>query len=140
MRAPLRPLPESVSRWTTCVGMLRWVDAIAAWLGCWLVTIVVLPDWDERARVVVAALAIVAAALVPAWRVRWRPVSAVVGLRVSRRLRPGDHAWYIRPGDARLVLVTARRRLRVVIAMPDQEREEGLIVRRTRVFLVPAEG
>ena len=138
MRAPLRPLPDSINRWTTYVGLLRWLDAAVAWLGCWILVGALIPDWPEGERIALAGLATIAAVLVPSLRVRWRPASAFVSLRVSRRLRPGDHAWYVRPGDARLVLVTARRRFRIVIAMPDQEANEGLSVRRTRVFVVPA--
>lgn len=139
MRAPLRPLPESVSRWTSYVTWLRWLDAAVAFVGCWVVTTIVVPDWPEGERVAIAALATIVAVMAPTLRVRWRPISAIVGIHVSRRLRPGDQAWFVRPGDARLVLVTGRRRLRLVIATPDQERDEGLTVRRTRVLVVPAE-
>lgn len=137
MRAPMRPLPERVSRWTSYVGALRWLDALAACLGWWLAFTVVLPDLTEGERAALAALATIACTFLPSLRVRWRPLSAVVGLYVSSRLRPGDRAWFVRPGDARLVLVTGRRRLRLVIAAPDQERDEGLIIRRTRVLVVP---
>jgi hypothetical protein len=72
-------------------------------------------------------------------RVRWRPVTAWVGLRISRGLRPGDRAWYLGTRDARLVVVTARRGIRLVIVRPDLQ-DEGISVRRTRVFLLAAEG
>jgi hypothetical protein len=58
---------------------------------------------------------------------------------VSRGLRPGARAWYVRAGDADVVLVTARRGLRLVIARPDLVSAEGISVRRTRVLLLPAE-
>jgi len=63
-----------------------------------------------------------------------------VGLAVSRGLRAGDRAWYVRSGEADLVLVTARHGARVVIARPDLADGEDLNVRRTRVLLLPAEG
>lgn len=138
MRAPLRPLPESVSRWTSYAGLLRWLDAAVAFAGCWIVAIVVFVDLPESERLLIAAVATVAGVMMPAWRVRWRPISGIVGIRVSRKLRPGDHAWFVRPGEARLVLVTGRRRLRLIIAMPGQDPDEGLMVRRTRVLVVPA--
>jgi len=138
MRAPLRPLPEPVNRWTGYAGMLRWLDAGIAFAGLWIVAALVLADWPGSEVLIIAALATVAGMMVPLLRVRWRPVSGIVGIRVSRNLRPGDHAWFVRPGDARLVLVTGRRRLRLIIAMPGQDPDEGLMVRRTRVLVVPA--
>ena len=72
-------------------------------------------------------------------RVRWRPFTGAVGLAVSRGLRPGARAWYVRARDADVVLVTARRGLRLVIARPDLVSGEGMSVRRTRVLLLPAE-
>jgi hypothetical protein len=62
----------------------------------------------------------------------------LVGLMVSRSLRPGDRAWFIRATDAEVVLVTARRRFRMVIARAESA-DEGMSVRRTRVVLLPAE-
>lgn len=75
--------------------------------------------------------------LVPQLRITWRPVSATTTLLMSRGLRPGDRAWFVRGRDADLVLVTARHGLRVVVAKPDQEAAEGMSVRRTRVLLLP---
>ena len=66
-------------------------------------------------------------------------MSAWVGLAVSRRLRPGDRAWYVRSQRADLVLVTACHGIRVVIVTPDVDADEGLSVRRTRVLLLPAD-
>ena len=124
----------------TCVRLLRWLDALVAIALSWLVASALLGDIRGAASALIAVVATVAGAFLPPLRVRWRPASAAVGVRVSRRLRPGDHAWYVRPHEARLVLVTARRRWHVVIATPDQEPDEGLTVRRTRVFLIPADG
>src|SRR5215813_11454972 len=116
MRSPLRPVPAAVERWTTAVRVLRWLDALAAWLVLWGI-----------------------AALVRPLRTRWRPLSGAVALVKSARLAPGDHAWYVRPGRAERVLVTARHRTRVVIVRLGDESSEGLGVRRTRVLLVPAD-
>jgi hypothetical protein len=40
------------------------------------------------------------------------------------------------PGRAEAVIVTARRRLRLVVARPDQGPAEGIEVRRTRVLVL----
>ena len=48
-------------------------------------------------------------------------------------------AWYVHADTAQLVVVTARRRLRVVIAAVADSRTEGFAVRRTRVLLLPAD-
>jgi hypothetical protein len=45
----------------------------------------------------------------------------------------------VRPGRAERVLITARRRARIVIVRLNDEGAEGLSVRRTRVLLVPAD-
>ena len=116
MRSPLKPLPAPVARWAVAARALRWLDALVAWLVVWGGGALALP-----------------------LRARWRPVSGVVGLAVSARLAPGAEAWYVRPGDAERVVVTARHRTRVVIARLDGAGAEGLSVRRTRVLLVPAD-
>jgi len=73
-------------------------------------------------------------------RTRWRPISGWVGLAMSRGLRVGDRAWYVRAHQADLVLVTARHGARLVIAGPSIAQDESLSVRRTRVLVLPAEG
>ncbi len=136
MRTPIRAVPYSVERWTTRVRYLRWLDALAAWVFLWGVVAL----WLERDADVEASLAAIGVgllALVRPIRVSWRPVSAWVGLNVSRGLRPGDRAWYVTPGRAELVIVTARRRRRLVVARPGLGSAEGLEVRRTRVLIVP---
>ncbi len=80
------------------------------------------------------------AALAGPVRRRWRPIGALVSLSVSRALRPGDRAWLVLPRHIEPVIVTARRRLRLVVARPDQGSTEGMEVRRTRVFVVPPAG
>ena len=71
---------------------------------------------------------------------RWRPITGWVGLRISRDLRPGDRAWYLGAHEASLVVVTARHGVRLVIARPDLAQDEGISVRRTRVFVLAADG
>jgi hypothetical protein len=135
----MRPLPMEVERWMGRLGPLRWADAAVAWMVTW---IVVVAAAEARPAPVAMLAAVIVAALawaVPALRVRWRPVSAAVGVRMSRHLRPGARAWYVRPDAADLVIVTGRRGLRVVIAGLGESRTEGFAVRRTRVLLMPAE-
>lgn len=139
MTTPMRPVPDSVGRWLRRRRWLRWGDALVAWALLWSVSAVALgPARLEAAAVVALVLVGLGAGLQPL-RVRWRPVTAWVGLRISRGLRPGDRAWYLGTRDARLVVVTARRGIRLVIVRPDLQ-DEGISVRRTRVFLLAAEG
>ncbi len=138
MRMPIRPLPDAVARWIRGVRCLRWLDGIAAWIVLWLAAEVSLPDGNATVHSVLAAIVAVAGVNVSWLRVRWRPIMGLVGLMVSRSLRPGDRAWFIRPTDAEVVLVTARRRFRMVIARAESA-DEGMSVRRTRVVLLPAE-
>jgi hypothetical protein len=139
MTTPMRPVPDSVGRWLRRRRWLRWGDALVAWALLWSVSAVALgPERLEAAAVVALVLVGLGAGLQPL-RVRWRPVTAWVGLRISRGLRPGDRAWYLGTRDARLVVVTARRGIRLVIVRPDLQ-DEGISVRRTRVFLLAAEG
>jgi len=140
MRTPIRPVPDSVVRW---LGRRRWLragDFLVAWalLGA-AGTAVLGPARLEAAAVAALVLVGVGAAL-PPLRARWRPITAWVALRVSRDLRPGQRVWYLGASDARLVVVTARRGVRVVIARPDLVQDEGISVRRTRVFLLTADG
>src|SRR5437667_232926 len=138
MRSPLRPLPAAVARWALTARLLRWLDALVAWLVVWTAAVVVLPHASAESHPILAALAVTLGALALPLRARWRPASGVVGLVVSARLAPGAEAWYVRPGGAERVLVTARHRTRVVIARLDGSGAEGLSLRRPRVLLVPA--
>src|SRR5215831_97821 len=131
MRSPLRPVPAAVERWTTVVRVLRWLDALAAWLVLW--------GAPAGPLAALAAVVVALARFVRPLRTRWRPLSGAVALVKSARLAPGDHAWYVRPGRAERVLVTARHRTRIVIVRLGDESSEGLGVRRTRVLLVPAD-
>jgi hypothetical protein len=136
----MRPLPIEVERWMARLGPLRWADAAVAWMVTWVVVVVVATEARPAPLALIAAAVVAAVACVlPGLRVRWRPVSAFVSIRMSRRLRAGARAWYIRPDAADLVIVTARRGLRIVIAGIAESRTEGFAVRRTRVLLIPAD-
>ncbi len=136
MRTPIRPVPPAVERWASRVGYLRWLDALIAWLVIWALLALALP-LPVQVPAVLAATAAGLLALLPPLRLRWRPVSGAIGIRLSHGLRPGDRAWYVVPGRAEAVIVTARRRLRLVVARPDHGPAEGLEVRRTRVLVLP---
>jgi hypothetical protein len=139
MRSPLRPLPGAVERWIATVRALRWLDALAAWLAVWGALALGFPGAPRMPLAAVAFLIVTLGALARPLRARWRPISGVVAHVLSARLSPGDQAWYVRPGHAERVLVTARHRTRVVIVRLNDESAEGLSVRRTRVLLVPAD-
>jgi hypothetical protein len=139
MSSPIKPLPREVERWIGRLGMLRWGDAVIAWALAWVAIVLTLGEASALVTALLAVAVVAGAGWLTAVRVRWRPLSAVVGIVVSRALRAGARAWYIRPHAADLVLVTARRGLRVVIAGATESRTEGFAVRRTRVLLLPAD-
>jgi hypothetical protein len=118
--------------------LLRWVDFVAAWLLVFVILGTRLGATRMGPVAILAAAVVALATLVPPLRVRWRPASGLAGLLVSRALRPGDRAWYVRGERADLVIVTACRWLRVSIAAPELGAAESLSVRRTRVLVVPA--
>src|SRR5262245_34882301 len=136
MRGPLRSMPRAVEHWISVVRLLRWVDALLAWLILWAIAKIALPTRENAAAAVVAAVALVLGVLIGPLRVRWRPVAGAVALALSARLAPGDHAWYVRAGVAERVLVTGCHPTRIVIVQLNDESAEGLSVRRTRVLLV----
>lgn len=138
MTTPIRPLPEEVDRWIVWARWLRTLDAAVAWLG--LGGLLWIPGTFSAGQAAVLSLALVGLSFLTRriWAF-WRPVSAYVGLTVSRSLRPGDRAWYVRSSRADLVLVTACHGARVVIAASDVDVDEVLTVRRTRVLLLPAD-
>jgi len=137
MTTPMRPVPDSVARWIARRRWLRWCDALLAWALLWIGGAVALGSERLEAAAVVAAVLVALGAFVQPLRVRWRPITGWIGLRISRGLRPGDRAWYLGASDASLVVVTARHGVRLVIVRPDLQ-DEGISVRRTRVFLLPA--
>jgi hypothetical protein len=139
MRSPLRPLPAAVERWTAAARALRWLDALVAWLAIWGAVAIAFTSAALVPLPVLAALSAALGATVRPLRARWRPMSGAVALVMSARLSAGDQAWYVRPGQAERVLVTARHRTRVVIVRLTDVGAEGLSVRRTRVLLVPAD-
>jgi hypothetical protein len=118
---------------------LRWLDAAAGWLPLWGVLEVLVPAAPPTALAALAAGLLVVARLSAGIRRRWRPVSGTVSVLASASLRPGHRAWYVTSADAELVVVTGRRRLRLVIVAPAHGGAEGITVRRTRVLLLPAE-
>jgi hypothetical protein len=140
MRSPVRSLPPNVGRWASRARWLRWLDALAAWLLVWGGLALTPYAKTPGATAVAAAVLVGLAAPVSPIRRRWRPLGALISLSVSRALRPGDRAWLVLPQHVEPVIVTARRRLRLVVARPDQDLAEGLEVRRTRVLVVPAPG
>jgi hypothetical protein len=137
MRSPFRSLPPSVERWAARAQWLPWLEALTAWLLAWLFLALVLETATPLASAVAALMLVGLAALARPVRRRWRPLSALVMLSVSRGLTPGDRAWLVLTDRIEPVIVTARLRLRLVVARPDQGPSEGLEVRRTRVLVVP---
>jgi hypothetical protein len=139
MTTPMRPVPYVTLRWMARRGWLRWADGVVAWLLAWGIAVLALGPGRGQGAAVAASVLVVAGALLQPVRVRWRPLSGWAALRVSRDLRPGDRAWYLGAHEPSLVVITARHGVRLVIARPDLGQDEGLSVRRTRVFLIPAE-
>jgi hypothetical protein len=139
MTTPMAPAPAAVQKWIARAGYLRWADALCAWVGLALLATLLLPEAPVTAALTLASVALAAGAMLRGIRTRWRPVSGYVGLRISRALRPGDRAWYIRADHADVVVVTARRGSRLTISAPDPDASESITVRRTRVLLVPTD-
>ena len=137
MATPTAPVPTTVETWITRSRYLRWIDALAAWVVLLGVTAALLPEQPARTIVVGSLALVVIGLMLRPLRLRWRPVSGWVGVIVSRSLRPGQRAWFVRDGRADSVLITARRGLRVTIAAPALGEAETLTVRRTRVLLIP---
>jgi hypothetical protein len=138
MRTPARPLPPSVTGWPRRARALRWIDAIVGGTAAWALAARIVPGATTNTTLVIALAVLGLGVCIPALRRRWRPVSAVVGLVLSRGLKPGDRAWYVRPDGVDRVLVTARGVNRIVIATSQPGATEGMAVRRTRVLLIPA--
>jgi hypothetical protein len=140
MRSPIQSTPVAVQKWLARARYLRWLDAVVAWLALFVAVRLGLGIGGGAVgpALVITGLIVALAAMLGPLRTRWRPASGLVGLRVSRALRPGDRAWYVRGDRADLVIVTARHRLRLSIAAPELGAAESLSVRRTRVLVVPA--
>jgi hypothetical protein len=138
MPTPLKPLPQVVARWTARARALRAADALVGWVVLWG-ALMGFGLGGAQDTAIYALVLLVAGFCAPPVRSRWRPVSAALGLIVSQPLRVGDRAWYMRDGEATLVLVTARHPVRLVIARPNGDAAEGISVRRTRVLVIPAE-
>src|SRR2546422_8979796 len=112
MRSPLRPLPAAVARWAVTARLLRWLDALVAWLVVWTGAVVVLPHASAESHALLAALAVTLGALALPLRARWRPASGVVGLVVGARPAPRAEGWDGRPGGAGPGPGAARHRAR----------------------------
>jgi len=118
MGTPIRPLPEAIARWSGRARWLRRLDALAAWVLVWGLLAVMLPDGGVGLQAGAAAVVAALLATVLPIRARWRPISGPVGLWVSRMLTPGDRAWHVRSDGPELVIVAARRGLRLTVAVP----------------------
>lgn len=139
MGTPIRPLPEGIARWSARARWLRRLDALAAGgLVCGLLA-ATQPGIGLGMQVAATAVVVGLLGAVTPIRARWRPISGLAGLWVSRALVPGDRAWYVRPDGPELVIVTARRGLRLTVAVPGRGADEGLSVRRTRVLVLGAD-
>lgn len=138
MRTPIRSLPEDIEHWIGRTRWLRALDALAAWLILWAGISLVLPELGGSERATVSAVVVAVGMVISPLRALWRPVTGWVALKASQSLRPGDRAWLVRGDGADLVLITARRGFRMVVAQA-QEGTEGITVRRTRVLLLPAD-
>lgn len=138
MPTPAAPISVLAETWISRARYLRWMDALAAWLVLCAIVTAVAPELPGRMIAITALALLIAAIMLRPIRVRWRPISGWAAVAVSRRLRPGDRAWFIRDGTADLILITARRGLRMSITMPGLGEAETMRVRRTRVYLVPA--
>lgn len=139
MGTPIRPLPDGIARWSARARWLRRLDALAAAGLVWALLAVMRPGVGAGAEAAGAAVITGLLGAVAPLRVRWRPVSGPVGLWVSRMLVPGDRAWYVRHEGPERVIVTARRGLRLTVAVPGRGAAEGLSVRRTRVLVLGAD-
>jgi hypothetical protein len=139
MTTPMRPVPADVDRWLARRRWLRWADALLAWLLLGTLGLLVLGPERVGAAAGLALALVIAGAWWQDVRVRWRPITGWVGLRVSRDLRPGSRAWYLGAREASLVVVTARHGIRLVIARPGLAQDEGISVRRTRVLVLAAD-
>src|SRR2546422_585371 len=98
MRSPLRPLPAAVARWAITARLLRWLDALVAWLVVWTGAVVVLPHASAESHAILAALAVTLGALALPLRARWRPASGVGGLLASARPPPAARGGERRSG------------------------------------------
>ena len=139
MGTPIRPLPEGIARWSARARWLRRLDALAAGGLVWGLLAATQPGIGLGMQVAAAAVVVGLLGAVTPIRARWRPISGLAGLWVSRALVPGDRAWYVRPDGPELVIVTARRGLRLTVAVPGRGADEGLSVRRTRVLVLGAD-
>src|SRR2546428_11062666 len=98
MRSPLRPLPAAVARWAITARLLRWLDALVAWLVVWTGAVVVLPHASVESHAILAALAVTLGALALPLRARWRPARRRAPPPLRRRPAPRPRARAPRSG------------------------------------------
>src|SRR5437660_11501878 len=109
--SPTSPVPVVVERWLSRSRYLRWIDAGIAWLILAVLAASVLPRSSVGSVALASAVVLVLATMDPALRLRWRAVRGWIRLAVSRPLRPGDRAWFVRDGRAGAVLLPRARGL-----------------------------
>src|SRR5262249_56196598 len=102
----------------------RRLGGVVGWMVLWGVGACVLGSPSATAAAILAVAPVALGLAIRPIRMLWRPVSGGVGLLVSRRLRPGARAWYVRSQRVDLVLVTARHGARLAIATPDLDIDE----------------
>src|SRR2546426_12285894 len=100
MRSPLRPLPAAVARWAIAARLLRWLDALVAWLVVWTGAGVVLPHASAESHAILAALAVTLGALALPLRAPWRPASGGRGRARDAAPPPRPRARDGPPGRA----------------------------------------
>src|SRR5437879_290436 len=132
MTTPLRTLPARVVRWSRLARWLRAADAVGGFGVTWAAVQAWGPGAGPRLHALLALAAAAGAACVPFVRRRFRPVSGLVALWVSRRLAPGAAAWFIRPGAAARGRPRSLSRMRV--ATPIGQRTETPIPYGRRSF------
>jgi hypothetical protein len=109
-----------------------------AWIVVWAGAAGFVPTADLAAVAIVAAILVAVACMAAPLRAWWRPVTGLTALLLGWGLRPGDRAWRISAAGPELVVVTARRGLRIVVAGVARDPSEGIAVRRTRTLLIRA--
>src|SRR5437879_12058136 len=83
--SPTSPVPVVVERWLSRSRYLRWIDAGIAWLVLAVLAASVLPRPSAGSIALASAVVLVLATMVPALRIRWRPVSGWISLAVRAR-------------------------------------------------------
>src|SRR5206468_10901588 len=93
--SPTSPVPVVVERWLSRSRYLRWIDAGIAWLVLAVLAASVLPRPSAGSIALASAVVLVLAAMVPALRARWPPVSGWVSPAGSPPLRRRGRACVV---------------------------------------------